>query len=458
MRRIIQKYQEGGVVQPAVNTGLPQGGNAAAAIQSYLGGSSGGVSGPLSYTGSGGEALPDYKSLAAERGRLRKELAATGAPIGFQIQAMNDADAIVRTPAPIRTNTNSTGSDGTTASYISDQETYGAPGGHWGGANPGAIVNVPANITKDNPTGATYADPSAAGDYEGNLIRNDSISEDDFWNTQESGESSGGFFTGGGSDGAGKYGVVGDVGGATRDIASVILDNSLIGRGYSALTGKDLIGKYVQPESKVDYSTTPEVVATAPVGYVPYVAPQSSGGDRDQNRALKEILDSSNLKSNRSVGWDSAVGNTGGKVSHNNIGNNPPAGPLSYLNTGGISVANTGLREEEIRQRQAMQAKIQPEQPNALDQIGSKLAMGAVDKGIGAAASSLAAQGGMMGSLGSALGGTAATAATGGLGAGMMAALGPVGIGLGLGKLFGVFNYGGKVPYPKQKKSPLSGE
>ena len=50
-----------------------------------------------------------------------------------------------------------------------------------------------------------------------------------------------------------------------------------------------------------------------------YVAPQSSGGDRDQNRALKELLDSSNLKSNRSVGWDSAVGNTGGKVSHNNI-------------------------------------------------------------------------------------------------------------------------------------------
>ena len=249
-------------------------------------------------------------------------------------------------------------------------------------------------------------------------------------------------------------------GGITSGLNNAIDENALV----RLLPGSSFLAA-LAPEIST-YDPTP----TSTPYVAPYVAPQNSGGnsgDRDQNRAMKELLDRSNLESNRSVGWDSAVGNTGGKVSHNNIGNNPPAGPLSYLNTGGISVANTDLREDEIRQRQAMQAKIQPEQPNALDQIGSKLAMGAVDKGIGSAASSLAAQGGMMGSLGSALGGTAASAATGGLGAGMMAALGPVGIGLGLGKLFGVFNDGGKVPCScgktpckcaKGKKSPLSGE
>ena len=67
MRRIIQKYQEGGVVQPApgpaVATGIPQGGHAAAAIQSYL---SGQTAGPLSYT-AGQSTVPDYRALAKER-------------------------------------------------------------------------------------------------------------------------------------------------------------------------------------------------------------------------------------------------------------------------------------------------------------------------------------------------------------------------------------------------------
>ena len=80
---------------------------------------------------------------------------------------------------------------------------------------------------------------------------------------------------------------------------------------------------------------------------------------------------------------------------------------------------------------------------------------GAIDKGIGSAASSMAAKEGLMGTLGNALGGSAVTGAAG---TGMMAALGPIGIGIGLGKLFGVFNDGGKVPYTKRKKSPLSGE
>ena len=162
MRRIIQKYQEGGVVQPApgpaVATGIPQGGHAAAAIQSYL---SGQAAGPLSYT-AGQSTVPDYRALANERRRLRGEIAATGASAEVQRQAIKDADSIALSP------TKSTSE-------------------HWGNADPGATVNIAANITEDNPTGKTYVDPAAAGEYEANFIRNESVSDEDFWNDWESG-------------------------------------------------------------------------------------------------------------------------------------------------------------------------------------------------------------------------------------------------------------------------------
>ena len=149
-----------------------------------------------------------------------------------------------------------------------------------------------------------------------------------------------------------------------------------------------------------------------------------------------------------------------------------PIGPRvqSYNNgsIGGVAVAKSGLREDEIRQRQLMQARMPQIEASPLSNIGSKLAMGAIDKGIGSAASSMAAKEGLVGTLGTALGGSAATgAATGAAGTGLMAALGPIGIGIGLGKLFGLFNDGGKVPCScgktsckcaKEMKSPLSGE
>jgi len=447
MRRIIQKYQEGGVVQPAVNTGVPQGGNAASAIKSYL---SGNVSGPLSYTASGSN-TPDYRAMAADRARLRAQLAATGASIGDQVRAINDADAIVATE---RTNTKSTGSDGTTSSWGSDQDTYGAPGGFWGGNS----------------------------DSEGNLIRNDSVSDDDFWDTFESGESSGGLFTGGGSDGAGKYGVVGDIGGGVRNVASTILDNSLIGRGYSALTGKDLIGKYVQPEVSVNNATVAGGVSNTgstsngSSNSDSYITPTGivSGGGSDGvgnfgavGDFFGSIGDALNVTNYDGSQEDKPSGSSGGWSWFKNNGG--PIGLNAGGPSGGISVANTGLREDEIRQRQMMQSQIQPEQKSPLSGIGESLMMGAVDNGINTGLATLASKEGLAGTLGTMMGsgGVGATAATGGLGAGMMAALGPVGIGLGLGKLFGVFNDGGKVPCScgktpckcaKGKKSPLSGE
>jgi len=231
MRRIIQKYQEGGVVQPApgpaVATGIPQGGHAAAAIQSYL---SGQAAGPLSYT-AGQSTVPDYRALANERRRLRGEIAATGASAEVQRQAIKDADSIAL------------------SSTKSTSE-------HWGNADPGATVNIAANITEDNPTGKTYVDPAAAGEYEANFIRNESVSDEDFWNDFESGSASGNLISGGGYDGAGQYGVLGDIGGGVRNLANA----SIVNTGYKALTGNDLISKYVQPESITNYSNN-EVIA-----------------------------------------------------------------------------------------------------------------------------------------------------------------------------------------------------
>ncbi len=444
MRRIIQKYQEGGVVQPApgpaVATGIPQGGHAAAAIQSYL---SGQAAGPLSYT-AGQSTVPDYRALANERRRLRGEIAATGASAEVQRQAIKDADSIAL------------------SSTKSTSE-------HWGNADPGATVNIAANITEDNPTGKTYVDPAAAGEYEANFIRNESVSDEDFWNDFESGSASGNLISGGGYDGAGQYGVLGDIGGGVRNLANA----SIVNTGYKALTGNDLISKYVQPESITNYSNNEAIAGISNTGS-PINATSNINTNHDDNGPTHEEImadhqarraaETKAIQSDMSDDdfWDAWEGNNNGG----------PIGPRvkTYNNgsPGGVSVAKSGLREDEIRQRQLMQARMPQTEASPLSDIGSKLAMGAIDKGIGSAASSMAAKEGFVGTLGTALGGNAVTgAATGAAGTGLMAALGPIGIGIGLGKLFGLFNDGGKVPCScgktsckcaKEMKSPLSGE
>ena len=444
MRRIIQKYQEGGVVQsapgPAVATGIPQGGHAAAAIQSYL---SGQAAGPLSYT-AGQSTVPDYRALANERRRLRGEIAATGASAEVQRQAIKDADSIALLPT-------------------------GSTSEHWGNADPGATVNIAANITEDNPTGKTYVHPAAAGEYEANFIRNESVSDEDFWNDFESGSASGNLTSGGGYDGAGQYGVLGDIGGSVRNIANA----SIVNRGYKALTGNDLISKYVQPESITNYSNNEAIAGISNTGS-PINATSNINTNHDDNGPTHEEImadhqarraaETKAIQSDMSDDdfWDAWEGNNNGG----------PIGPRvqTYNNgsIGGVAVAKSGLREDEIRQRQLMQARMPQTEASPLSAIGSKLAMGAIDKGIGSAASSMAAKEGIMGTLGTALGGNAVTgAATGAAGTGLMAALGPIGIGIGLGKLFGLFNDGGKVPCScgktsckcaKEMKSPLSGE
>ena len=91
MQRIIQKYQEGGTVQPATLTGLPAGGNAASAIANYMMGPMSANAATLSYTGGGGEGVPDYHALALEQKKLRE--AAALAEVQAQASTSNNTSS-----------------------------------------------------------------------------------------------------------------------------------------------------------------------------------------------------------------------------------------------------------------------------------------------------------------------------------------------------------------------------
>lgn len=456
MKRIIQRYQDGGGVNPMVSTGVPEGGYAKQAIANYLAGET--LGGPLSYV-AGESNVPDYHALADELGTsvidgYRPATAASAAAAAGDNNTAHEEMMAGASNNSVANNTYSTGSGGDTSSWVTDQETYGAPGGYWGGSS----------------------------EYESNLINNPYIGDEEFWDTYESGEASGSTFSGGGRDGAGNYGIAGDVGAAIYDAAGNLLNGSLIGRGYTALTGNNLLDPY-------DATKYPDGVV--PNEYNPDGTPKTTGlnltGPVNPNLSLKRggrydtsvpdaTANDSIAKDEASRGafgnqiWSPALGRhlNPSQVANRRanglpVNNGGFIGPLvKGYNNGGVSLAKSGIREEEIQERQRMQARLPQVQKDPLSDIGSQLAMGAIDKGIGSAASSLAGQGGLAGTLGTALGGTAGAA-----GSGMMAALGPIGIGIGLGKLFGVFNKGGKVTCScgkpncncssKMKYSPLGG-
>ena len=452
MKHIIQKYQEGGVVQPAVNTGIPQGGYAAPAIQNYLSGnSSGNTSGPLSYgAGSNASGVPDYHTLADSRRKLRQALAASGLSSEVQAASLKKADEMnTANIAPLAGS--SGGGNYTTYGGHKDVAhenvnnafaTFGSES-VYGKVNPDGTIST-IDVTENPGYNAEMAaaNPAPTAEDKKTMTPEEyaaaSMASAGFKNV------SGGYNAN--DPTTGFFGGVKDIyGGITSGIKNAVNKAPIL----KLIPGVNLASN----------------LATAPIStYDPTPTLGYHNNDKDQDLHMASMManahHANNKDINASAGWYGTVGNTGGKVSYNNIGNNPPArnigGPIGY-NTGGISVANTGLREDEIRQRQMMQAQIAPQQQQAgpLSGIGEKVAMGAVNNGITNGLGALAAKEGIMGSLGSMLGGsaatgTAATAAAGG--SAMMAALGPVGIGLGLGKLFGVFNKGGKVPYPKQKK------
>ena len=344
MERIIQRYQEGGAVvaQPAVATGIPQGGNAANAIAEYMLGT---LAGPLSYTG-GTQGVPDYLALAAEQKIIREEKLAK---VAAEKAAAAAASAAAAAAA---------------ASYQ---------------ATP-----VYSN-TKNQNQGSTAADTQAYFHGQDAGTKSAQAYEDRLGIDPDRKES---FFSGGGSDGKGSFGKVGDFFGGAKNMGG-------------------------------------------PIGY--------------------------------------------------NMGT--VSGPVGY-NTGGVSVAQSRLSDDE-RMRQAqlrtpqmlqtpMVSQGGPQEKGPLSGLGGQLASGMMMKGANAGVSSLMGKlGTMMGGAGASAGAGAGAAAAGGTG--LMAAaapiLGPLVIGWGLGKAFGLFNEGGEVTCPicekqpcecneiqKIMKSPLSGE
>ena len=488
MKRIIQKYQEGGVVQPGVATGLPAGGNAGPAIQRYLDGY---VSSPLSYNGVRNSYVPDYRKLAAKRKEERDDTTTTTttgtdttytAPTGIDVRnqdSTRETAADINTLAADRIATNRVNVDAIVAvgdgniapvpnildASQSDEEYYQKFRENYEAAEAHAA---------DNPFGQTTGTPLyEQGFPDGNSLlpasgQTPSSTPFGLNLTGPLHPENTGYITGGNAghatDNDKTYNAYYDqqfvdpISG--KSLTSFQLDNRIGGGGALGQSYADAgITSGAQVVADQNAAAAAAAALVAPRGNLVYNNDErweiwsegkKVGEDSNANDARERLatIDAASLEKFNSL-------NNGGPISMN------PSRVQKYNNgsTGGVAIANTRLSEEEIRQRQLMQSPLPQAQASPLSNIGSQLAMGAVDKGIGSAASSMAAKKGLMSTFGKALGGNAATgAATSAAGTGLMAALGPIGIGLGLGKLFGVFNDGGKVPYTKRKKSPLSGE
>ena len=262
MQRIIQKYQEGGTVQPVTATGLPAGGNAASAIANYMMGTMSANATTLSYTG-GVEGIPDYHALALEQQKLRE----AAALVELQSQIANA---------------------GSTSSGQDKMEERNLPGGDL----------YKPKLTQDQ-IDSSYGQMSQPS-YTAPL------------------------FTGGGSDGYGNFGALGDVLGKAGDAL-----------GITDYAGK---AKKAADERSKNYNGT-EYVGT-PTGTARF--------------------------------------NMGGPLGYNMGSMKKPVG----YNVGGVSqVARTMLPEEQIQQRQMQQAQFSQGQ-GPLAEIGNALGLKVAGKGV----------------------------------------------------------------------------
>jgi len=291
MQRIIQRYQEGGTVQPATATGLPAGGNAASAIANYMMGPMSANAATLSYTG-GGEGVPDYHALALEQKKLRE----AAALIGLQSQIKNA---------------------GNTSSGEDKMEERNQPGG---------------DLYK--PFYNEYYDDSAGYDYSG--------ADSSFQGYTSEREP---LFSGGGADGVGNFGRVGDYFGGIKDAV------------------------FSKPKAK-------------------------------------EKTNASNLSDDD--GYINSRFNYGGPIGYNMGGMKKPVGynmgtmdgPVGY-NVGGVSqVARSMLPEEQLQQRQMQQAQFSQGQ-GPLAEIGNAIGMKVAGKGVDTALGKMAGSVAMKAAMGS---------------------------------------------------------
>ena len=205
MQRIIQKYQEGGTVQPVTATGLPAGGNAASAIANYMMGPMSANATTLSYTG-GGEGVPDYHALALEQKKLR-EAAALAEVQAQVVPSSSGQDKMEERKAK--------GGDLYQYNYLTDPAT------------------VAANAEMDR----LGIDPD----------RNETM------------------FTGGGADGQGNFGAFGDLLGKAGDALGITdyagdaKKNAAAEKAYNQKVMSNFNEYYGSGNTGVDKTTTPKV-------------------------------------------------------------------------------------------------------------------------------------------------------------------------------------------------------
>jgi hypothetical protein len=151
----------------------------------------------------------------------------------------------------------SVGSDGTTDSYVTDQDLYGAPGGFYGGsaANETALIN--SNLS-DEDFWDTFEAGSPAGN--GTYVAPAALTQDQIDFTASSldpfGDSGadvipdnyGGLVSGGGVDGVGNFGQVGDFFGGIGDALGI---TNYSGTGGGLLGGLNVTGP-VTPKSAAE--------------------------------------------------------------------------------------------------------------------------------------------------------------------------------------------------------------
>ena len=229
--KVIQKnFNEGGTVQPSTATGLPAGGNAASAIANYMMGPMSANAATLSYTG-GSEGVPDYHALALEQKKLREDAAL----IGLQSQIKNA---------------------GNTSSGEDKMEERNQPGG---------------DLYK--PFYNEYYDDSAGYDYSG--------ADSSFQGYTSEREP---LFSGGGADGVGNFGRVGDYFGGIKD-SFVDLKDSVFSKNSGGPIGYNM-GSMKKP---VGYNMG---TMNGPIGYnmggVSQVARSMLPEEQIQQRQLQQ--------------------------------------------------------------------------------------------------------------------------------------------------------------------------
>tara|TARA_B110000858_G_C17792637_1_gene470745 strand:+ start:183 stop:1337 length:1155 start_codon:yes stop_codon:yes gene_type:complete len=365
MDRIIQGYKMGGKVKyynegtPKTVTGLPAGGNAASAISSYL---TAPLSGTLSYDPNAVQQGALYLEAAKERQALREALNESSVSSADQSQILNDAD---------RTAQSANMAGGSLGNYT----TYG---GHKDVAHAAIdkayndFSNSNYENIKDNPAfnqgvKDTYENKIATWkDKDGNTV---SKTYGDLKDTDFNGA------------------------GLSAEDQSRLAANSMMAAGI-----KNVGGSYFQDDStnflsdiygNVTSSLNNLLEGNGVAGTVVEaisapISTYTAGTDksdenyakRDAERIAKEYQDDYD-SGDQTIEYDYGYGyNGGGPIGYN-------AG--SRVNPSGVSLAQSRIDEEQLRQRNIMNAQVSQNR-GPLSQITNQLAGKALGNGLQSAA------------------------------------------------------------------------